>query len=81
MPYDRNGRYIKPKTDNKTDILGFGEIGGVGQLIYHHIRFKKYETLDSRLPDCIVLPVINKKPLGNRSGGRNDRKRNFDQFM
>lgn len=61
MPYDWNGRYIESKADNKTDILGFGEIGGVGQLIYHHIRFKKYEMVDNQLPDCIVRPVINKK--------------------
>lgn len=61
MPYDWNGRYIESKADNKTDILGFGEIGGVGQFIYHHIRFKKYETVDNQLPDCIVRPVINKK--------------------
>ena len=30
------------KADISTDFLGFGEIGGVGQLVYHHIRFSDY---------------------------------------
>ena len=29
--------------EKTTDILGFKEIGGIGQLIYHPFRFKKYE--------------------------------------
>lgn len=43
MPYNEEGRYIPSKADNRTNVLGFGEIGGVGQLIYHTFKFKDYE--------------------------------------
>ena len=43
MPIDWNDETIPSETDKTTDILGFKEIGGVGQLIYHPFRFKKYE--------------------------------------
>ena len=36
----------RSEADKTTDILGFKEIGGIGQLIYHPFRFKKYELED-----------------------------------
>ena len=42
MPYDGFGNWVDSKTDLTTDTLGFGEIGGVGQLVYRLFRFKKY---------------------------------------
>lgn len=43
MPYTWDDKYIESKADKGTDILGFGEIGGVGQLVYHTFRFKAYD--------------------------------------
>ncbi len=55
MPYDAYGNYIKSTANNTTDTLGFDAIGGIGQLIYHLVRFKKYET-DYRNDDYIARP-------------------------
>ena len=39
----------------KTDILGFKEVSGIGQLIYHPFRFKKYEfNIDKDSNYCIA---------------------------
>lgn len=50
MPINWNGDYIESKADKKRDMLGFREVGGVGQLIYHQFRFANYSmtmnTLD-----------------------------------
>lgn len=43
MPLNWNDETIPSEADKTTDILGFKEIGGIGQLIYHPFRFKKYE--------------------------------------
>jgi ssDNA-binding Zn-finger/Zn-ribbon topoisomerase 1 len=43
MPYDDFGHYVESKADNTSDIIGFGDVGGIGQLIYHTFRFKDYE--------------------------------------
>ena len=44
MPYNWNGDYVPSKADRTTDILGHKELGGIGQLVYHAIRFKEYDT-------------------------------------
>ena len=57
MPEDYMGRWVDSKTDLRTDILGFGEIGGIGQLIYRLFRFKKYEIRyveDGRILACPI---------------------------
>ena len=59
MPY--YDEIHESKANRHTDSLGFGEIGGVGQLIYHHVRFSNYECLNMRDPELPVRPVINKK--------------------
>lgn len=51
------------KADISTDFLGFGEIGGVGQLVYHHIRFSDYVWVSPEDPEFPAQPVINKKAL------------------
>ena len=43
MPLDGMGNYIESKADNTSDVIGFGDVGGIGQLIYHTFRFKDYE--------------------------------------
>ncbi len=57
MPYDGFGNWVDSKTDLTTDMLGFGEIGGVGQLVYKLFRFKKYEVRyveDGRILACPI---------------------------
>lgn len=57
MPYDALGLWVDSKTDLTTDMLGFGEIGGVGQLVYKLFRFKKYELRyieDGRILACPI---------------------------
>lgn len=57
MPYDGFGNWVNSKTDLTTDMLGFGEIGGVGQLVYKLFRFKKYEVRyveDGRILACPI---------------------------
>lgn len=57
MPYDGFGNWVDSKTDLTTDMLGFGEIGGVGQLVYKLFRFKKYEVRyveDDRILACPI---------------------------
>ncbi len=38
MPLNWKDEPIPSKADKATDMLGFKEIGGVGQLIYHPFR-------------------------------------------
>ena len=57
MPYDGFGNWVNTKTDLTTDMLGFGEIGGVGQLVYKLFRFKKYGVRyveDGRILACPI---------------------------
>lgn len=53
MPLNWNGDYIPSKANKMTDILSAKEIGGVGQLIYHPLRFADY-ACDS---DGCVHPI------------------------
>lgn len=48
MPHDWAGNPIPSKADNTTDIIGFGDVGGIGQIIYHTFRFKEYEYEEAR---------------------------------
>lgn len=59
------------KADISTNFLGFGEIGGVGQLVYHHIRFSDYIWVSRDDPEFPAQPVINEKspPDMNPKGG------------
>jgi hypothetical protein len=74
MPYNWNGDYIESKADKNTDILGFGEIGGVGQLIYHNFRFADYKIKKDKKTGLLACPVCDKKsppdltPKDNLSG-------------
>jgi len=43
MAYDWEGNVIPSKADNGSDIIDFGDVGGIGQLIYHTFRFPEYE--------------------------------------
>lgn len=56
MPLNWNDEEIPTKADKTTDILGFKEIGGVGQLIYHPFRFANYDCSYDGL-DANVYPV------------------------
>jgi|LSQX01.2.fsa_nt_gb predicted RNA-binding Zn-ribbon protein involved in translation (DUF1610 family) len=53
MPYDAYGNYVQSKANKTTDVLGYDAIGGVGQLIYHLVRFKEYE-LDYTSSDVLI---------------------------
>ena len=62
------------RAERHTNMLGIGEIGGVGQLIYHAVRFADYRYYDSDWGKMLVQPVCNKKsppeidPEGDLSG-------------
>lgn len=45
MPLNWNDEAIPSEADKTTDILGFKEIGGIGQLIYHPFRFKNMNLI------------------------------------
>lgn len=45
MPLNWNDETIPSEADKITDILGFKEIGGIGQLIYHPFRFKNMNLI------------------------------------
>ena len=74
MPYDWQGNEIESKAERHTNMLGIGEIGGVGQMIYHSVRFADYRYYDSSWGKLLVQPVCNKKshpeidPEGDLSG-------------
>lgn len=57
MPYDAYGKFTESQTDITTDMLGFGEIGGVGQLVYNSFRFKKYEVRYTEGGAILACPV------------------------
>lgn len=63
MPYDAYGNYVPSKADKTTDVLGYDAIGGVGQLIYHLIRFKEYE-LDYTSSDVLIARPYCQKGYG-----------------
>ena len=56
MPLNWNDETIPSEADKITDILGFKEIGGIGQLIYHPFRFKKYELDIDKSNDYCSTP-------------------------
>ena len=58
MPLNWKDEPIPSKADKATDILGFKEIGGVGQLIYHPFRFKEYRLCNDRGDYC-AFPVCH----------------------
>lgn len=53
----------KPGTraNKHTDVLGFGEIGGVGQLIYHGFRFADYEIDNLEDGTWAAIPICDAK--------------------
>ncbi len=63
------------RANNNTNILSFGEIGGVGQLVYHSFRFAAYEidNLDdgtwAAIPVCDVQHPPDMKERPELSGG------------
>ena len=69
MPYSWNGDYIESRADKSTDILGFGEIGGVGQLIYHNFRFADYKLKTDERACQLACPVCNKINIPRHSRG------------
>ena len=60
MPYNWNGEYVPSKVDRTTDLLGHKELGGIGQLVYHAICFKEYDT-DYFGSDYCAYPVCDAK--------------------
>lgn len=73
MTYNRDDdyEYHVSAADQKTDILGLGEIGGVGQLIYHHVCFHDYKLVEDRNGVVLLYPTVNKKypPTIKSEGG------------
>ncbi len=59
MPYNWKDEYIESQANKRTDALGFGEIGGVGQLIYHVFTFKKYRLEYDHCEAALAIPVID----------------------
>ena len=56
MPLNWKDEPIPAKADRETNILGFKETGGVGQLIYYPFRFKDYKLGDDRGDYC-AFPI------------------------
>lgn len=51
-----------------TDILGFAEIGGVGEMIYHNVQFPEYE-IQIEGTEIVVYPKIS---LGTTMAAKTD---------
>lgn len=60
MPYDGMGNHIESKADNTSDVIGFGDVGGIGQLIYHTFRFKDYEFEEGDGESWYLKPIVYK---------------------
>ena len=60
MPYTWDGKYVESKADARTDTLGFREIGGVGQLIYHLFRFNDYKLEYDNNNRACAFPICGK---------------------
>lgn len=56
IPSSWNDEVILANSDKATDILGFKEVVGVGQLIYHPFGFKKYELNINKNSDYYATP-------------------------
>ena len=63
MPYDAYGNEIPSKADKKNSFLSFGDIGGVGQLVYHNFRFADYSVEYDDHNEMIAIPVVGKDAL------------------
>ena len=59
MPYDDFGNEIPSHANKKTSLLTFGDIGGVGQLVYHGIRFADYSLEYDANDALIAVPVAS----------------------
>ena len=55
MPYDAYGNEIPSKADKRTGFLSFGDIGGVGQLVYHNFRFAVSRIAQSHIANHIAI--------------------------
>ncbi len=67
MPQDWKGEYIPQNTDNISDVIGFGDMGGVGQHTYHTFRFKDYEY-ETGSDDVLCLKsIVNENMLPDLS--------------
>ena len=60
MPYDGMGNFIESKADTTSDVIGFGDVGGIGQLIYHTFRFKDYEFQEGAGESWCLKPIVYK---------------------
>lgn len=61
MSLNWNDETIPSESDKTTDILGFKEIGGIGLLIYHPFRFKKYELNIDNSNDYCATPYCHSR--------------------
>ncbi len=60
MPYNDYGEEIPSRADRTTEYISFGEIGGIGQLIYHNFRFADYTLEYDDDNQLLAVPVIGK---------------------
>ena len=65
MAYDDFGNILPSKADKKTNLLTFGEIGGVGQLVYRHFRFAAYALRyeNDSSTELLAVPVASASAL------------------
>ena len=68
MPYTWDDKHIESKADKNTDTLGLGEIGGIGQLVYHIFRFQEYDHDVDEDGRCYAYGLCDpgKEPLFGR---------------
>lgn len=60
MPYNDYGQEIPSRANLKTGFITFGDIGGIGQLIYHNFRFADYTLEFDDRGRIIATPVISR---------------------
>ncbi len=61
MPFDAYGNEIPSHANKKTGLITFGDIGGVGQLVYHNFRYADYQLEYDKHDKLIAVPVINRE--------------------
>ncbi len=66
MGYYRENFDFEYEIDRSTDILGFGEIGGIGQLGYKVTQFAQYDW-DYINDDLVAYPIINGDEIDYKS--------------
>lgn len=59
------------RANKNTDLLGFGEIGGLGQLVYHSFRFAAYEIDNLEDGTWAAIPVCDAHILLTQENGQN----------